>query len=412
MKYTMRKRFILLLVSIIVFFFLLYGLHVYAKNNLGFNIFNLKKLQEKSSHDIATYLSPENVANSPIKVPDGFELRIFADLRSFGMPRALTFDSNSVLFVSLTQSGKVVALPDLDSDGKADEVKVVLSGLNKPHGIEFFNEDGLFKENVYIAETDKIVTYAYYSDEIRFDSGKRILDLPGDGRHYTRTIKIFDEKLYTSIGSSCDVCVENDPNRAAVIVSDLDGKNREIFASGLRNTVFFVFDQKGRMWGNDMGRDFLGDDLPPDELNIIEKGSNYGWPRCYGRSLRDDKYKPWESIDTCGVTKSSFYDYPAHTAPLGLTFINSPLFSKSDQGNILVAFHGSWNSSTPVGYKIIKLIFENETIIKSEDFISGFVTDKNDVLGRPVDLIFDKKGNLYISDDKAGVIYILTKASI
>ena len=202
---------------------------------------------------------------------------------------------------------------------------------------------------------------------------------------------------------------EKDEKLASIIVTNLDGSDLKIFAKGLRNTVFFVTDEKGNIWGNDMGRDFLGDELPPDELNIIQAGRNYGWPYCYGAKVRDRKFRVLEALDRCHPTTASIFDYPAHVAPLGLVFIDSQLFSKDDQGNLLSCLHGSWNSSVPVGYKIVKLDIENGKVNKMEDFISGWLSSDNGILGRPVDLVFDDLGLLYISDDRAGVVYILTK---
>ena len=319
------------------------------------------------------------------------------------MPRVLAFDSNGVLFASLTKAGIVVAFPDEDKDGIADEVKVVLSELNRPHGLFFHGE------KLYVAETDKVVRYDYNPENLFVAEGEKLFDLPGGGRHSTRTIKILDGKLYTSVGSSCDVCIEKDEKLAAILISNLDGSDLRVFARGLRNTVFFDFDSEGRMWGSDMGRDFLGDLLPPDELNIIENGADYGWPYCYGTNIRDGKFKILEPLDHCINTLSTVFDYPAHVSPLGITFIDSDLLPEGDQGNILVAFHGSWNSTVPVGYKIVKLIVEEGNVTSMEGFITGFIQEDGGILGRPVDLVFGPDGVLYISDDKAGLIYILTK---
>jgi glucose/arabinose dehydrogenase len=185
--------------------------------------------------------------------------------------------------------------------------------------------------------------------------------------------------------------------RAAIWVSDLDGKNLRQWAGGLRNTVFFTFDKNGKIWGNDMGRDLLGDNLPPEELNIIEDGGDYGWPFCYGDRVRDEKYLAGKQTEYCQKTRSPIFKYPAHVAPLGITF--------DKDGNLIVAFHGSWNSSVPVGYKVVKLRVKNDQVTGTEDFISSWLTPEREVLGRPVDVVFDEADNLYISDDRAGVIY-------
>ena len=339
--------------------------------------------------------------NFSLNIASGFKLGLFADLGS-SLPRLLEFDPKGVLFASIPAQGKIVALPDENKDGVADKIVNVLTGLNKPHGIAFAGG------KIFIGESDKVVRYDYDPGSFGTSNKKVLFSLPGGGRHFTRTIKVHEDKIYTSVGSSCDTCVEEDTNRSTILVSGIDGSGLRIFAKGLRNTVFFVFDKEGRIWGNDMGRDFLGDNLPPDELNIIEDGKDYGWPFCYGDKVRDSKFMPGTNQDYCSKTQPPAYKYPAHIAPLGLSFIDSSLFEKSDQGDILASFHGSWNSSTPVGYKIVTLNVEGGRVTGMEDFITGFIKG-SEVLGRPVDLAFAENGTLFISDDKAGAVYILTK---
>jgi glucose/arabinose dehydrogenase len=349
---------------------------------------------------IKQYLPQGDELTYPLTLPTGFNLGVFADLKG-DLPRALAFDERGVLFASVPGRGKIVALPDSDGDGNADRTVEVMTGLDRPHGIAF---DGGY---IYVGETNRVIRASYNSESLTAGTPQKLFDLPGGGRHFTRTIRIRDGKLYTSVGSSCDTCVEDNPFRAAVLVSDLDGTNLRVFAKGLRNTVFFAF-ESGKMWGTDMGRDFLGDNLPPDEVNLIEDGKDYGWPYCYGNHVRDSKFKSGEKLSYCTETEEPKFNLPAHVAPLGITFIRSDLFPGEDQGDILVALHGSWNSSTPVGYKIVKLSLLGSFITGMEDFISGFL-DGKEVLGRPVDLIFDRSGYLFISDDKAGLIYILSK---
>lgn len=393
MRRTLIILFFVLAVTGLVYLFLQTFLKVDTKVLLT----NLKP----PSKDIKQYLPQGAELKYPLSIPSGFRLGVFADLGT-GKPRVLAFDSAGTLLASLPNKGKVVALPDEDDDGKVDRIVDVLTGLNKPHGIAF--ENG----RLYVAETDKVVKYSYDSRNFAATFPETLFSLPSGGRHFTRTVKIREGKIYTSIGSSCDTCLEDDFRRAALLVSDSDGENLRVFAKGLRNTVFFVFDKRGQIWGNDMGRDFLGDDLPPDELNIISEGRDYGWPYCYGDRVRDTKFKTGEEGVYCLDTQSPVFNLPAHVAPLGLAFIDSNLFSPSEQGDLLVAYHGSWNRSEPVGYKIVKLTVFADSVAQAEDFITGWLTD-GEVLGRPVDLVFDEEGTLYISDDKAGLIYNLTK---
>lgn len=341
-----------------------------------------------------------------LKTKDGYQIGLFAE--GLGNVRDLAFTPDGVLLASITDQGKVVILPDRNNDGIADETDTIISGLHNPHGITFY---GNF---LYVVEETKLSRYLWSDSWLvggvaRLE--KKLFDLPKGGRHYTRSI-VFNQKgiMYISLGSSCDVCDESHPFLASVIKSDSDGKKPEVFAKGLRNSVFLTINPETQeLWGTEMGRDFLGDNLPPDEINIIKKGGDYGWPVCYGDRIHDAKFDKKQYImDPCAATEPPLYKIPAHSAPLGLQFINSIKFPEEWRGDLLVAYHGSWNRSSAIGYKVVRLDIEGERVLKEEDFISGFLQNGSSS-GRPVDLEFDKDGNLYISDDKSGNIYIVSK---
>jgi glucose/arabinose dehydrogenase len=200
--------------------------------------------------------------------------------------------------------------------------------------------------------------------------------------------------------------VETDKRYASILVADADGGHLKTFAEGLRNSVFLTSHPVTRhIWATEMGRDYLGDELPPDEINIILEGQNYGWPYCYGKRVHDDKFDP-EGLkrDFCKDTVPSFIDIPAHSAPLGLAFFPEE-WPKEYRYHLLVAYHGSWNRSTPTGYKVVRYkLDEGGNVLGEEDFITGWLTPHG-ALGRPVDILIKDDGVIFISDDKAGVIY-------
>jgi glucose/arabinose dehydrogenase len=233
-----------------------------------------------------------------LKLPPGFAISIFA--REVKGARVLALDPDATLLVSLTSQGRVVALPDKNSDGVADAVVTVLDGLNKPHGLAFGPEE---KPRLYVAETGRVAAFDYDPERLTAYSEQKIAGLPPGDRHFTRSLKFLpgprDRRLLISVGSSCDTCEEKDWRYAKILAVDPDGGKLETFASGLRNSVFMaVHPQSRHIWATEMGRDFLGDNLPPDEINIILEGRNYGWPYCYGKRLHDDKF------DAAGLTGS------------------------------------------------------------------------------------------------------------
>lgn len=366
-----------------------------------------------------------------LSLPDGFSIKAFAE--KLEDPRVIAFDPAGNMVVSETSAGKVILLKDGNKDGIADETKVLLENLNKPHGLAFYNNGK--SDFLYVAETNKVSRYLYdgKNSAILSKTVEDITDLPADGEHFTRTIAIGKNllkepiisgpmgaatmspiKLYISVGSSCNACIENTWKRAAMLESDPEGTFTAQFASGLRNAVFFVFHPKtGEIWATEMGRDYLGDDLPPDEVDIIRFGKSYGWPYCYGDKVRDLKFidpipqgNSWVITNDCSKTESPVVKISAHSAPLGLAFVTNKKWPAEWQNNLLVAYHGSSNRTTPVGYKIARFIVDEKgNVSGSADFITGWLGNSGKIYGRPVDLKFGPDGALYVSDDTAGVIY-------
>lgn len=411
------KKFLLSSIGILVGVALVLGGIFYWKNFRGVWPSVTKPSQKMedmlpSSNDSRTEagednkeLLPINNTDMPLQLPSGFSISIFA--KDLPGARVMVFDELGNLWVSQTSQG-IISRLELQGE-KVVKQEVVLSGLKKPHGLAFDLEDSTL---LYFAEENKI-------SKVRINplgTPEKIIDLPGGGNHFTRTLGFGpDGRLYVSIGSSCNVCNEKDSRRAKIFSLQKDGKDFKEFATGLRNSVFFTWHpHTEKIWATDMGRDLIGDDIPSDEINIVEQGKDYGWPYCYGKNIPDPFGKDIPA-GLCGTRAPSHIDIQAHSAPLGLAFIPEQGWPEEYKNNLLVAYHGSWNRSTPTGYKIVRYRLDKQGNIqdsaKAEDFITGWLTDNEEALGRPVDIAVKPNGIIYISDDKAGVIYKVWYAS-
>lgn len=362
----------------------------------------------KPRQNIAPLLeTASTTASSPLHIPNGFSLSIFA--KDLNDPRVMIFDPVGTVLVSVPSRGEVLALPDVNHDGIADGPIVVVQGLNRPHGLAL--QCGKPDCTLFIAEESRVAAYDYDTYSKKATLKKVLTTLPTGGNHVTRSLLLYEGNLLVSAGSSCNVCRESGQDRANIRQIDLSSGIIKTFATGLRNAVFMAINPRsGELWTTEMGRDLLGDNIPPDEINIIKEGANYGWPICYGKNTHDTEFdkntyirnpcmEPFETPD--------YIDIPAHSAPLGLSFIPAswPTQYKND---LLVAYHGSWNRSIPTGYKIVRYRFDDKGTYQGvEDFITGWLTKNGSALGRPVDIIIAPNGTTYISDDKAGVIYRL-----
>ncbi len=341
-----------------------------------------------------------------LNLPAGFKIELFAD--TGGKPRLLVFSPGGVLLASLMNDGKVVAFPDPRHTGHAERNVTVLEELNAPHGM------GFHEGKLYVAETNRVVRYDWDEAKLRATNPQVVVEVPKGGMHFTRTLLFANGKMYLSIGSDCNVCVESDERRATVMEYNVDGSGGHVFARGLRNAVGLAFNEKtGTVWTGENGRDWLGDDLPPDEINNLGKsGGDFGWPFCYGNRVIDPEHKT-EAASRCPSTIPAAFNLQAHSAPLGIAFNYGKQFPADTGGDLFVAFHGSWNRSVPTGYKIVRIHLKNGTEPAGvEDFITGWLapgeTRKGQWMGRPVGVVFGPDGSMYVSDDFSGPIYRVT----
>jgi glucose/arabinose dehydrogenase len=344
---------------------------------------------------------PGRAAELPgrITLPPGLRLAVFAS--GLGSPRFMAWSAGGDLLVSVPRRGHVVGLRDGARSGRADRMWVVAEGLDLPHGLAFRDP-----RTLYVAETGRVVRYRYDPATGVASSPEVVVpNLPVGGSHFTRTIAFGpDGKLYVSIGSSCNACIERDPRRAAVVRYNADGSGERLFAQGLRNAVGITFDERGRLWGVVNGRDWLGDEFPPEILVQIKDGRHYGWPHCNGRRIPDpDLGRP----GFCETVELPDFEMQAHSAPLGLTFYTGHTFPAEYRGDLFIGFHGSWNRSMKTGYKVVRVRMRDGRPTAIEDFATGWLVGDR-VWGRPVDVSVGPDGALYVSDDSAGLIYRIT----
>jgi glucose/arabinose dehydrogenase len=344
---------------------------------------------------------PKPELEKRMKLPDGFSLTLFAD--GIRNARFMRFTAAGDLLVSSPREGAVFLLErDANGDGRADGVHKLIEGLDRPHGLEFVGEW------LYIAETGAI-------KRVRFDPATRAISgapetvlagLPVGGNHWTKTIGLGpDGWLYVSMGSTCNVCIETEPRRATIARLHPDGTGYETYATGLRNAVGFDWrPADGALYATDNGRDLLGDDIPPCELDEIVQGGFYGWPFLYGMNVPDPDFGA-QGGDLAARAIPPAHAFGAHNAPLGMVFYRGSAFPERYRGQAFAALHGSWNRTKKSGYKVVALEWpaDGGPIVES-DFLTGFEVDEN-VIGRPVDVKDGPDGALYVSDDFAGAVY-------
>jgi len=312
----------------------------------------------------------------------------------------MAFGPNGVLYVATRNNGSVVAIP---AQGR---VVTAVRGLSGPHSLVFRDSD------LYISVNDGVIRLrdAITEDFIISSQPQRFLAVPasGPGGHTTRSVAFGpDGRIYFAIGSSCNFCIEADSRRAAILQFDADGSNQQPFASGLRNSVGLAFHPvTGEMWATDNGGDGLGDNEPPEEVNIVRAGGDYGWPDCVANQ-RGTRWGTQARPERCGSTLAPEVEMQAHSAPLGISFYTGDQFPVAFWNDALVASHGSWNRTTPTGYKVVRVrTVGGRATGVVEDLLWGFLDPASRTRsGRPVQAITGPDGAVYVSDDATGNIY-------
>lgn len=348
--------------------------------------------------------TPENMQR--LQVPAGFRVAPFA--QQLGKPRILVTDAAGHVYYSDREAGTVTLLQDADGDGTA-EIKTVVANIRQAHGLAIHNGQ------LYIAAVRELYRAPINTDGTLGTPALLRNDLPDAGQHPNRTLAFGpDGRMYLSIGSTCNACAEPNPLNATMAVGDADGNNMQVFAKGLRNTIGFGWHpQTGELWGMDHGIDWLGDEDQKEELNQIKQNGVYGWPYIYGegkynphpRPQGDTTYQQYLSLTTLPSLL-----YQAHAAPMQMVFHTGTGLPADYQGDAFVAMRGSWNRSQPVGYKVVRVQFENGVPRSIDDFLTGFLVDNNrSVFGRPVGITQMADGSLLVSDDTGGVIYRVSR---
>lgn len=333
-----------------------------------------------------------------ISMPPGFKISIYAS--GIEGARSLTLGDNGVVFVGSRSEGRVYALVDENGDGKKVEVLTVASNLDTPNGVAYH------KGSLYVAEISRILRYDNILENLNQPKAPVVVYdlLPKERHHGWKFIGIGpDQKLYVPVGAPCNICASEDERFASIMRMNLDGAETEIFAHGVRNTVGFDWHPlSGELYFTDNGRDWLGDDLPPDELNHAPiKGMHFGYPYYYGDNLADPEFKEQPQISSLSMPAMKL---EAHVAPLGMRFYTGEMFPDEYKNQIFIAEHGSWNKTSLIGYRIVLVRLQDGKPISQEVFAQGWLNSAVP-WGRPVDVLVMPDGALLVSDDRANAVY-------
>jgi len=330
-----------------------------------------------------------------IELPAGFHIEVYAE--GISAARSMTLGAKGTVFVGSTRAGKVYALVDRRHQGHADVITIA-RGLDKPNGVAF--HDGA----LYVAEVTRILRYDGIEDRLDNPPKPAVINssLPEQYDHENRFIGFGpDGWLYIGVGAPCNICEPKDPF-ATIMRMHSDGSGLEVFARGIRNTVGFDWQPQSKdLWFTENGRDLLGDDIPPDELNRASRaGMNFGYPYCHGGFVKDPEFGQKHA---CSEFTPPALKLPAHVASLGMRFYTGEMFPPAYRNQIFIAEHGSWNRSTPIGDRI-SLAKINGDKVTYEIFAEGWQVGRRRS-GRPVDVLVASDGALLVSDDQAGVVY-------
>jgi glucose/arabinose dehydrogenase len=341
---------------------------------------------------------------SMLKTPAGFQVQKFAE--NLGKARILAVAPDGAVYVTRPQNGDCLLLRDADGDGRADQ-QIAVAKKPHLHGI------AIHGDSVFFATIREVYVANRHSDGTLGELKEIAGNLPDGGQHPNRTLAVGpDGMLYVSVGSTCNACTDPNPEHATILRMKLDGSGREVFAKGLRNTIGFDWDPGSKqLFGMDHGTDWLGDDEQKEELNLITKSGDYGWPYVYADAKVNPRVDPPPGIDPeqhAKTTNKPVLLYTPHAAPMQMAFYTGAQFPDEYRGSAFVAMRGSWNRKPPSGYEVVRIRFQNGKPTTIAPFLTGFLVQQGGTwgyFGRPVGVAVAKDGSLLVSDDVNGVIY-------
>ncbi len=335
-----------------------------------------------------------------IKLPPGFKIAVYARVPN---ARSMVLSAKGTLFVGNRSEDKVYAVRDTNGDNVGDKVYVIDEGLQMPNGVAL--KDG----DLYVAAVSTIYRYPDIEDHLDNPPQRQVIfdGYPTEAHHGWKYIAFGpDGLLYVPVGAPCNICLREDNELYASITRlDVTNPRPEVVAHGVRNTVGFDWDpQTGKLWFTDNGRDMMGDDIPPCELNVVNiEGQHYGYPFCHGGEIPDPEFGAGTS---CSDYVPPVWKFGAHVAPLGMNFYRGGMFPGEYDNKIFVAQHGSWNRSSKVGYRVMVMDNDANGVSSARPFAYGWLDDATQkAWGRPVDVITMPDGAILVSDDYADVIY-------
>jgi glucose/arabinose dehydrogenase len=335
-----------------------------------------------------------------ITLPEGFDISVYA--RAAGA-RSMTLGEEGTLFVGTRDIGRVYAIRDLDGDNVAEDVRLVAANLRSPNGVAFYEGD------LYVAEISRVLRYDDIENNLEFPPEPVVVNdsFPADAHHGWKYIAFGpDDMLYVPVGVPCNICNFDQSRYGLISRMNPDGTGLEIVAEGVRNTVGFDWHpETGNLWFTDNGRDWLGDDMPPDELNrLTEPGQHFGFPYCHSR-FPDPDFGLAEGCPSRFVRPVQ--DLGPHVAALGMKFYTGEMFPEEYHQQVFIAEHGSWNRTVPIGYRVTLVrLDENQQATSYEVFAEGWLNEQTgNSWGRPVDVLLLPDGSMLVSDDAAGAIY-------
>jgi glucose/arabinose dehydrogenase len=345
--------------------------------------------EENSCQEVTEYIS----------LPEGFSVTVFAE--NVDGARSMKYSPSGTLFVGTRGQGKVYALRDTDGDKVVDEKYVIASDLNQPNGIAL--KDG----DLYVAEISRIIKFSDIESNLKNPPKPEVVyaQYPTEKHHGWKYIAFGpDGWLYVPVGAPCNICESSDPVFSSITRLNVETGKMEIVHAGVRNTVGITWHpETNEMWFTDNGGDWLGDDMPACELNHAPSaGMHFGYPYCHQGDFPDPELG---SKFSCDQFEPPVQKLGPHVAPLGLEFITSSEFPEELKNSILIAEHGSWNRSTPIGYRISLVRMKEGKPTSYEVFADGWLKEDGTFTGRPVDLEWMPDGSLLISDDFGNKIY-------